>query len=106
MHVTRRRIISSTRGHGGASNDQTIVRYDSYVDALRYDPRYNEYAFRVYDENGEAKTLRGVYEIVDAGYHRWRVLQSPLKHTSHAAPRRWSKQLESVRKDVEVRYHA
>lgn len=47
------------------------------------------------------RTVRGLYQIVDGGYHQWRVLQSPLKWTSDPHKARWSKQLESVRKDVE-----
>jgi hypothetical protein len=43
--------------------------------------------------------------MVDGGYHRWRVLIAPKKGAEKHT-KRWSKQLESVRKDVERTFGA
>jgi hypothetical protein len=42
-----------------------------------------------------------MYLIVDGGYHKWRCLQCPLKHSAIHREMLWSKWLETVRKDVE-----
>ena len=101
MSVQRRLIQSATRGHGGARNDKTIVRFDSWIHALKTDPQYTTYKYQLYRSDGTIRLLMGLYQLVDGGYHLWRVLQCPLKHTADVDKARWSKQLESVRKDSE-----
>jgi len=44
------------------------------------------------------------YLLCDGGYHLWRVLQCPLKWSSKTEEQRWSRWLESVRKDVECTF--
>merc|ERR1711924_535353 len=96
----RRRIQSTTPGNAGAQNDKTNVKFDSFVHALRTDPAYTRKEYILRTKDGGERTVRGVYQLVDQGYLAWRVLQCPSKSNKPAA-RRWSKQLESVRKDVE-----
>ena len=43
---------------------------------------------------------RGAYILVDNGYHHWRVLMNPFTVKSGEAQWRWSKWVESMRKDV------
>jgi hypothetical protein len=46
----------------------------------------------------------GVYLLVDGGYHKWRLMQCPLKHTVEEDKARWSEFAESIRKDVECSF--
>ena len=39
--------------------------------------------------------------VVVLDYHKWRILQEPLKHATAYSQIRWNKWLESVRKDIE-----
>ena len=52
----------------------------------------------------ECTQVSGLYLICDGGYHLWRCLQFPLKDVPDIWARRWSKRLESVRKDVECAF--
>ena len=73
--------------------------------ALRTNPTYTEKTFTLRSKDGNSKLVRGVYQMVDGGYHRWRVLIAPKKGAEKHT-KRWSKQLESVRKDVERTFGA
>jgi len=53
------------------------------------------------DINGTTEDLKGLYLICDGGYHFWRELICPWKHSSVEPVYKWSQRLESVRKDVE-----
>jgi hypothetical protein len=50
---------------------------------------------------GEDIEEKGAYLIVDGGYHKWRDLQCPKKHSAVHRDIIWSEWLESVRKGVE-----
>ena len=54
------------------------------------------------DSGNQKFTVTGPYSITDGGYHRWRSCQFPFKFCAERTARgRWSKRLESVRKDTE-----
>ena len=100
----RRRIISVTPGHPGARNDKTIVKFDGFIQALHDRQRYAECTFSTVGADGNVVQHTGLYLIVDGGYHRWRVLQCPYKHTSDRARQQFSSNLESQRKDIECTF--
>jgi hypothetical protein len=61
----------------------------------------NSKAWHTFGEHGR-KTFFGVYLICDGGYHAWPCLMFPSKHGMPNSPEmRWSKNVESVRKDIE-----
>jgi Plant transposon protein len=60
--------------------------------------------FDIMDNQGNIKREKGLYLIVDGGYHKWKCLQCPFKHTSKSAEALWSRWVESVRKDVECTF--
>ena len=97
--------MSVTSGHYGTRNDKTIVKFDSFVNNIRRKVLFAGVDFELYTKrhNGTAGTVRlvGPYLICDGGYHKWRILQDPLKHSCNYPQIRWSKWLESVRKDIE-----
>ena len=65
---------------------------------------YSEVPFDLHTSNGRVIHEKGLYLIVDGGYHKWRCLQCPLKHTSKSKESLWSRWVESVRKDVECTF--
>ena len=95
------KILASTVGFCGSWNDKTIVKFDGAVYALRSSPRYNRRKFQVYGADKSLRDLEGLYFICDGGYHHWLELICPWRHCNLEAVIRWSKRLESVRKDVE-----
>ena len=99
-----KRIMAVTQGHPGARNDKTIVKFDCFVTSLHDGKLYNDVTFDLLDKDGVAKQQKGLYLIVDGGYHKWRCMQCPMKHTSKIKEALWSKWVESVRKDVECSF--
>jgi hypothetical protein len=99
-----KRIIGATQGHPGARNDKTIVKFDGFVTSIHNGEVYAEVTFTLLDADGAERVEKGLYLIVDGGYHKWRCLQCPFKHTSKPAQALWSKWVESVRKDVECTF--
>ncbi|CAM9763923.1 unnamed protein product, partial [Hapterophycus canaliculatus] len=95
------RVLAVTKGFGGSMNDKTIIRYDSAVAQIRRDPTYRDKAYTLFDEDGKAFERKGNYCIVDNGYNKWEILIPPSKWPGSDEESRWSKALESVRKDVE-----
>ena len=102
--TSRKFIQSVTRGHPGARNDKHIVRTDDVVMSLLAGNGWlNSKAWEVTTSpNGALKVFDGVYLICDGGYHRWPCLMFPVKAGQPESPlMRFSKTLESVRKDIE-----
>ncbi|CAM9919969.1 unnamed protein product [Pylaiella littoralis] len=87
------RAIGVTQEFTGATNDKTIVRYDTAVQTIRN----NKYKLRRAD--GTEFTRKGCYLIVDNDYHEVSVLGAWYPGDVDDAA--FSKMLESVRKDVE-----
>ena len=96
-----KRIIACTQGHPGARNDKTIVKFDGFVSSIHDGTLYSDVEYELLDEEGVPKPQKGAYLIVDGGYHKWKCMQCPMKHTSKMKEALWSKWVESVRKDVE-----
>jgi Plant transposon protein len=96
-----KKIIAATQGHPGARNDKTIVKFDGFVTSINNGDLYGDVPYSLTTEDGSEIQLKGLYLIVDGGYHKWRCLQCPMKHTSKFKEGLWSKWVESVRKDVE-----
>ena len=102
MTVTHsKKFQATTTGHYGTTSDRTIVKFDGLVQKVRSEKRYTnaEYELQI----GPNKWIRekGVYLLVDGGYHKWRIMQCPIKHTAEMDEIRWSEFAESIRKDVE-----
>jgi Plant transposon protein len=95
------KIIAVTKGHPGARNDKTILRFDGFVTAIHSGTLYNDVKFMLKTLKGEDIEEKGAYLIVDGGYHKWRDLQCPKKHSAVHRDILWSEWLESVRKGVE-----
>ena len=101
----KKRIIAVSSGHYGSMNDKTIVRFDDFICRIKDKRLYDDIEFELYSAEGGVVKEKGLYLIVDGGYHKWRVLQCPYKHAADgSADKNWSERFESVRKDVECTF--
>jgi hypothetical protein len=104
----RRRILHSTPGGPARWNDQTMVRFDPFITQIRDESNLQDNAFELLarGRGGEVITVtyKGVYVIVDNGYLNWSCTIPPFTVTSNVDEIRWSRWLESMRKDVECTF--
>jgi hypothetical protein len=105
----RRRILHSTPGGHARWNDQTMVRFDRFITQIRSDGlnlQENTFELLARGKGGEviAVKYKGVYVIVDNGYLNWSCTVTPFTVTSNTHEIRWSRWLESMRKDVECTF--
>ncbi len=104
----RRRILHTSTGGPGRWNDQTMVMYDSFIKGMNDGLHLSDITFKLkeYDCNGNVmeSDYRGGYIIVDNGFLSWAITVPPHKRTVDIPAIRWSKWLESMRKDVECTF--
>jgi hypothetical protein len=105
----RRRILSSTSGHPGRWNDKTLVQYDTLSTDLRDGRKYSDVEFELLQRDpltDEIKAVRytGAWLIVDNGYLSWPTLIPPITNPTTWQEFRFSKWIESIRKDVECTF--
>ena len=99
-----KRFQATTIGHYGTTSDRTIVKFDGFVQEVRFNELYTEAEFKLQIDENRWIIEKGLYLLVDGGYHKWRIMQCPLKHTNDEDKTRWSEFAESVRKDVECSF--
>jgi hypothetical protein len=102
----RRRILHSSDGFLGSTNDKAIARIDSFMADLHAgrNKLAAKFQFDLFCADGQAVRHTGAYILTDNGYHRWRVLQPPVLHPSNDEVSAWSENVESFRKDVGALY--
>ena len=101
----KRRILNSTTGHPGRSNDKTLVRFDGCVSQLQRGEFDNKTTFELKTKQGNSiKNVKGAYVVVDNGDMEWSTTVPPLKDSIHKSEVRFSQWLESLRKDVECTF--
>jgi hypothetical protein len=106
----RRRILATTIGHPGTWNDQNISQYDTFMNSLQDGTILDgiQYKLYAYDKHGNIvqQKYKGGWLLVDNGYGERPTLIPPIKfHENTGIPaQRFSKWLESVRKDVECTF--
>lgn len=104
----RRQILHTSSGGPGSWNDQTMVRHDDFVSGIYHGRYLNDIEFDLYEYDHNRRlakrTYKGAYVIVDNGYLRWSVTVPPFKVTNRIDEIRWSKWVESMRKDVECTF--
>lgn len=99
----RKFIQSVSCGHPGTRNDKHIAKTDpSVMQLLESNGWLNSKAWHTIGPHGTRRTFFGAYLICDGGYHAWPCLMSPSKKGMPDSPEmRWTKNLESIRKDIE-----
>ena len=85
-----------------------MVRLDQFISGIRDGLilQDNDFELLDYDRLGNVISVKykGVYVIVDNGYLQWSCTVPPFTVTSDMDEIRWSKWLESMRKDVECTF--
>jgi Plant transposon protein len=99
-----KRFQATTIEHYGTTSDKTIVKFDGFVNSVRFDKLFTEAKFKIQVSDASWVVETGVYLLVDGGYHKWSIMQCPLKHTVEEDKARWSEFAESIRKDVECSF--
>ena len=99
-----KRFQATTIGHYGTTSDKTIVKFDGFVNEVKYGEMYSTAKFKYQIDDKRWATEKGLYLLVDGGYHKWRIMQCPLKLSDDQKAMRWSEHAESVRKDVECSF--
>ena len=77
-----KKIQACTKGHYGTSSDKTIVHFDGFVNAVEFDELFTKSTFKLQINATVFIVEEGLYLFCDGGYHKWRILQCQLKHTS------------------------
>ena len=87
----------------GTINDKTIARLDPLFHCFRRgDGILRRVEWRRLKSDGAVVMEQGAYMVSDGGYHEWACLACPYKHQLEGTDEfKWSKNVESVRKDVE-----
>jgi len=85
-----------------------MVRLDQFISGVRDGSllQDNNFELLAYDRLGNVISVKykGVYVIVDNGYLQWSCTVPPFTVTGDMDEIRWSKWLESMRKDVECTF--
>jgi len=103
----RRRILGSTKGHPGSWNDKTVVLFDTFIKAIKRGDILQDNIFELLEKRGDEIVkvkYRGIWIVVDNGYHAWSITIPPFKNTNFRDEIRWSEWSESMRKDVECAF--
>ena len=103
-----RMILHSTRGGPGRLNDMTMVRMDKFISGINDGKVLDDLLFELFafdDEiNVTTQKYKGVYVVVDNGYLDWSCTVPPFFVTNNIGKIRWSRWVESMRKDVECTF--
>ena len=104
----RRYILHTTSGHPASWNDKTLQRFDTVMCDLQQGKLLDDVQFILYDtdEDGEVVEVlyQGAWLIVDNGYMSCSTAVPPMKKAFTTEELRWSKWVESMRKDVECTF--
>ena len=106
IHVThRRRILYTTSGHPVRWNDKTLQLFDEYAKQMYHGNMFGgDFIFTLLEGDEDSASEKfdgGPWEIVDNGYLSWPTMVPPSKYYSIYPEMRFSKWIESIRKDVE-----
>jgi hypothetical protein len=103
----RRRILSTTSGHPSRWNDKTLQIFDPLMRGIDNGEILGDHRFTLFEHRDGgivSVEYKGVWLMVDNGYLRKATTVPPLSHALDEREIRWSKWLESIRKDVECTF--
>lgn len=99
----RRRILATTSGNPGSFNDKTLILFDTFIRDIKRGDKLDDYTFELLERRGEkivSVKYKGVWIVVDNGYHNWSTTVPPISNCVKTEDIRWSAWIESMRKDV------
>jgi hypothetical protein len=95
------RVLHCTQGFDGNQPDTKITLDDRFLNSVKLDELFRNFEWEAMGEDGEYTTCSGAWILVDNGYPTWPCLQCPSKFPIRLEELRFSRMLESLRKDVE-----
>jgi hypothetical protein len=69
-------------GTYGSCNDKTLIQFDQFVADMRTLGIYRDREYDLFTADGGTVTVKGVYVVVDGGYHQWRATMSASRFRS------------------------
>jgi hypothetical protein len=93
-----------TGGFAGTINDKTMFKYDSFMQDIHARGKYRDVQYPLYDADGGVRVVKGPWVVCDNGYNKFRCLQHPEKCPNTQNLLKFSRMLESMRKDVECTF--
>ena len=92
-----REILGTTSGHPGSYNDKTTILYNEFIMDIKSGAILDDYEFELL-ERRDGKVIavkyRGVWVVVDNGYHNWSVTVPPFTNSNRYDEIRWSEWIE------------
>lgn len=99
----KRKILHTTVGFPGRWNDKSIVFFDGMLRSMKEGKILQDVEYSLFVD-GKPMKYKGAYVIVDNGNLKWQCTIPPFKETLSMEELRWSRWLESMRKDVECTF--
>ena len=103
-----RQILYTTAGHPARWNDKTLVLFDEFIMGVKNGVILTDYQFQLLEKNEDGivqqPNYNGCWFLSDNRYQNWSVLVAPMKDAVLYPDIRWSKWVESIRKDVECTF--
>ena len=99
-----KRFQSITIGHYGTTSGRPIVNFDGFVNEVQFKKLYTDAEFKLQVDENKWIIEKGLYLLVDSGYHKWRFMQVAFQHTVDEDAISWSELVDSVRKDVKCAF--
>ena len=96
------KIQTVSNGYYATMNDSSIVCFDGDILPLINNTLFTRNEYNIYVSNTQTVTLSGVYGITDNGYFQHPLFIFPTKNSVFPDVIRWSRRIESVRKDIET----
>jgi hypothetical protein len=102
-------MLHTTKGHPSRWNDKTLQLCDDLMkDVQKGKGIAADSIFSLFETDADGNIVsvkhKGAWLLVDNGCLHWPTTMPPFKRTTHQAETRWSKWLESMRKDVECTF--
>ena len=88
-----RRILWTTKRYPGSWNDKTLVLFDTFIRDVKRGKILQDNIFELLERSGNEIVkvkYRGVWIIVNNGYHNWSVTVPPFTNSEFQHEIRWS----------------
>ncbi len=101
-------ILWTTSRFPACWNDKTLATFDCFMSGINNGDFLSDVEFELFKQNESGEVIsvkyRGAWLMVDNGYLSWPVTVPPFARSDSILEEKWSKWLESMRKDVECTF--
>ena len=90
LHTFSSHYCHYKKGIPGATIDKTISKYDIHLPGSCNNSIYPDVSFTLDNSrNDDKEDIQHPWLLCDGGYHKWKSMQCPVKHTSDEDLCRW-----------------